>query len=192
MPIEVFLYGWVLSLLSTCIPLEFMHLMIDKFRREGWPFLYRLVIAYLLHLKEELMASNDSSEFLMKIDNGQSKELGIQWAELIDNCFKVKIWILLCTWWFFVYMSIFELSFKSVLLSHELQRMQKSVRDAEIAELPPIDFVVELQQAQLRVGGGYFVLVGPEVWPSNRNFRWYQSGEGPCWVHQNSSDFVLD
>ena len=48
---EVFLYGWLLSLMSNCIPLEYMHLVIDEFRSRGWMFIYQLVITYLAYIK---------------------------------------------------------------------------------------------------------------------------------------------
>lgn len=80
---EAFLYGWLLSLMSNCVPLEYMHLIIDKFRVQGWPFFYKLVIAYLLFLKEALMLSNDTAEFLMQINNSNGKDHGIYWKEMI-------------------------------------------------------------------------------------------------------------
>lgn len=61
---ECFLNGWLLSLMSNCIPIEFMPEVVDNFRREGWNFIYRLVLTYLLLLKERLMLSGDQAEFL--------------------------------------------------------------------------------------------------------------------------------
>ena len=76
---EVFMYGWLLSLMSNCIPLEYMHFVIDNFRKYGWDFMYRLVITYLLYTKEYLLITDDSSDFLSSLNNNNSKELGIEW-----------------------------------------------------------------------------------------------------------------
>lgn len=46
-----FLNGWLLSLMSTSIPMEYMHEVIDRFRKKGWQFIYQLVVTYLLFLK---------------------------------------------------------------------------------------------------------------------------------------------
>lgn len=48
---EVFLHGWLLALMGNCIPLEHMHAVVEKFRKDGWRFIYRLVITYLLCMK---------------------------------------------------------------------------------------------------------------------------------------------
>lgn len=87
----VFLYGWLLSLMSTCIPLEYMHVVIDQFREKGWKFMYQLVITYLLFLKEYLLLAEDAADFLMNVNTKNSRELGIQWQEMIDNCQKVTL-----------------------------------------------------------------------------------------------------
>lgn len=93
MTAEAFLYGWLLSLMSNCIPLEYMHLVIDKFRVQGWIFMYKLVITYLLFLKEGLLHCEESSEFLTTLSNTSSKELGLHWHEILDNCYKLELWL---------------------------------------------------------------------------------------------------
>lgn len=59
--------------MSNCVPLEYMHLVIDKFRLQGWPFLYQLVITYLIFLKEGLLLTSDCSEFLSQLNNASAK-----------------------------------------------------------------------------------------------------------------------
>ena len=50
--------------MSNCIPIEYMPEVIDKFRQDGWQFIYKLIVTYLLFLKERLLFSNDQAEFL--------------------------------------------------------------------------------------------------------------------------------
>lgn len=45
------MFGWILSLMSVCIPLEYMHEVIDYFRSNGWNFMYKLIVTYLLYIK---------------------------------------------------------------------------------------------------------------------------------------------
>jgi hypothetical protein len=58
---ECFINGWFLSLMSNCIPIEYMPEVIDKFRQDGWQFIYKLIVTYLLYLKERLLFSNDQA-----------------------------------------------------------------------------------------------------------------------------------
>jgi hypothetical protein len=82
---ECFLNGWLLSLMSTSIPMEQMHLVLDKFRRQGWGYIYKLIVTYLLYLKEFLLASRDEAEFLMFLSTQSSRQLGLEWAEMIES-----------------------------------------------------------------------------------------------------------
>lgn len=56
---DCFLNGWLLSLMSTSIPMEYMHEVIDRFKKRGWKYMYQLIVTYLLFLKELLMTSRD-------------------------------------------------------------------------------------------------------------------------------------
>ena len=58
---ECFINGWFLSLMSNCIPIEHMPEVIDRFRQDGWHFIYKLIVTYLLYLKERLLFSNDQA-----------------------------------------------------------------------------------------------------------------------------------
>ena len=58
---DSFFFGWILRLMSNCVPLEYMHLVVDKFRENGWNFIYKLIITYLLFIKEKLLLCDDSS-----------------------------------------------------------------------------------------------------------------------------------
>lgn len=54
-----------------------MHEVIDRFRKQGWKYIYRLVVTYLLFIKEFLMLSNDEAEFLVYLSTKSSRELGV-------------------------------------------------------------------------------------------------------------------
>lgn len=47
--------------MSTAIPMEHMHFVLDSFRKTGWNYIYKLVVTYLLYLKEFLLASRDEA-----------------------------------------------------------------------------------------------------------------------------------
>lgn len=47
--------------MSTAIPMEYMHLVLDNFRKAGWKYIYKMVITYLLYLKDFLLASRDEA-----------------------------------------------------------------------------------------------------------------------------------
>jgi hypothetical protein len=88
---ECFLHGWLLSLMSTAIPMEFMHRVLDRFRKQGWRFIYQLVVTYLLYLKELLLSSRDEAEFLMFLSTQSSRQLGLEWTEMIDSAGHLHI-----------------------------------------------------------------------------------------------------
>jgi hypothetical protein len=56
---DCFLNGWLLSLMSNAIPMEYMHEVLDKFRKKGWKYIYQLIVTYLLFLKDFLLISCD-------------------------------------------------------------------------------------------------------------------------------------
>lgn len=68
-----FLNGWLLSLMSTSIPMEYMHEVIDRFRKKGWQYIYQLIVTYLLFLKQLLLTCRDEAEFLMSLNTQSSR-----------------------------------------------------------------------------------------------------------------------
>lgn len=86
---DCFLNGWLLSLMSNAIPMEFMHEVVDRFRKSGWKYIYKLIVTYLLFLKEYLLISTDQAEFLINLNTQNSRELGIEWREMIQTAEKV-------------------------------------------------------------------------------------------------------
>lgn len=78
--------------MGTCIPLEYTHEVIDKFRDKGWKYFYKLVITYLLFLKEYLMMADDQAEFLSNLNTQSSRDLGVEWKDMIYNAENLKIW----------------------------------------------------------------------------------------------------
>jgi hypothetical protein len=59
--------------MSTSIPMEYMHEVLDNFRRKGWKYIYQLIVTYLLFLKELLLTSRDEAEFLININIQSSR-----------------------------------------------------------------------------------------------------------------------
>lgn len=42
---------WVLSLLTSLVPLEYLHLVFLGFFEGGWPFFYRVCLAIMIYHK---------------------------------------------------------------------------------------------------------------------------------------------
>lgn len=70
---DCFLNGWLLSLMSNAIPMEYMHEVLDRFRKKGWNYIYQLVVTYLLFLKEFLLTTRDEAEFLSNLSTQSSR-----------------------------------------------------------------------------------------------------------------------
>ena len=88
---DCFLNGWFLSLMSNCIPIEYMPDVIDKFRKHGWNFIYRLIVSYLTFLKERLLVSEDQAEFLQYLSAQAGREVGTEWPRLVQRSEGVVI-----------------------------------------------------------------------------------------------------
>lgn len=88
---DCFLNGWLLSLMSTSIPMEYMHEVLDQFRKKGWKYMYQIIVTYLLFLKEVLLTSRDEAEFLISLNTQHSRELGIHWVEMIRSASKLPL-----------------------------------------------------------------------------------------------------
>jgi hypothetical protein len=86
-----FLNGWLLSMMSNAIPMEHMHRVIEGFRREGWDFMYRLVLTYLIFLKDRLIMCEDQSEFLLTVSVQSGHDMGAEWEEVIESCEKLVL-----------------------------------------------------------------------------------------------------
>jgi hypothetical protein len=65
--------------------------VVDRFRKTGWRFIYQLVVAYLLFLKEKLLLSSDQSEFLENVSNQAGRELGFEWSQIIRSSHKLAL-----------------------------------------------------------------------------------------------------
>jgi hypothetical protein len=77
--------------MSNCIPIEYMPDVIDRFRKQGWTFIYQLLLTYLLYLKERLLLSVDQADFLQYLSSQAGREVGSQWPELIASSGKVTL-----------------------------------------------------------------------------------------------------
>lgn len=81
---ELFITSWYFSLLGNFVPLESMHLVLDKFLRRQFAGLNELVITLLLRLKDSLMSLHDS-HLMMAFSNQQLtlSAAKIDWADLV-------------------------------------------------------------------------------------------------------------
>jgi hypothetical protein len=50
-----------------------MHIVLHKFKNQGWKYIYKLIVAYLCYLKDKLMTSYDEAEFLQNMSSEHSK-----------------------------------------------------------------------------------------------------------------------
>lgn len=55
--IKIVLHGWLLSLMSKLIPLQEMHTVLNNFRKNGWSYIYKVIIACLQTVKDCLLVS---------------------------------------------------------------------------------------------------------------------------------------
>ena len=77
--------------MSNCVPIEHMPQIVDQFRKDGWQFIYRLVLTYLLFLKEKLLMSDDQAEFLETLSSQAAREVGVHWGRVIDSTHKLQL-----------------------------------------------------------------------------------------------------
>lgn len=62
--IKIVLHGWFLSLMSKLVPLHEMHRVMSGFRKEGWNFIYRLILAILTTVRDCLLVTEDESDLI--------------------------------------------------------------------------------------------------------------------------------
>ena len=55
-------------MMASFVPLESMHFIIDKFLRKGFKGINEVLVTFLSHLKEELMALNEC-ELMERLSN---------------------------------------------------------------------------------------------------------------------------
>jgi hypothetical protein len=62
--IKIVLHGWLISLMSKLVPLPEMHRVLSGFRKDGWQFIYRLVLAILTTVRDCLLVTEDESDLI--------------------------------------------------------------------------------------------------------------------------------
>ena len=75
--------GWFFCLMCNLIPLEDAHLLLDIFITEGFLGFYKVILTYLLFLKEELMMKDDTSDLLNRFSVTHSQE-EVDWEEILQ------------------------------------------------------------------------------------------------------------
>ena len=63
--LKLIIFPWVLSLLSVLVPLEYIHLVYVGYMKEGWNFIYRVVLAVFLYNKDLLKSLEEPDEVLV-------------------------------------------------------------------------------------------------------------------------------
>jgi hypothetical protein len=89
--IKIVLHGWLLSLMSKLIPLSDMHAVLNSFRREGWGFIYRLIMACLKTTRDCLLMTDDESEFIAALSEQNFQELGLDWQTVFKEAAKMTL-----------------------------------------------------------------------------------------------------
>ena len=72
--IDPIMIGWLLSLMMNVIPLEHAHLMVDLFIEWSYRGIYRVIICYLVNLKEDLELRQDASDILYRLSSTYPQE----------------------------------------------------------------------------------------------------------------------
>lgn len=62
---------WILSLLTSIVPLDSIHLVYDGFMKEKWNFIYRVCLSIFVYFKERIREATEASEVLMMFSAGQ-------------------------------------------------------------------------------------------------------------------------
>lgn len=88
----MFAQSWYFSLCGSFVPLEAMHFLVDKFLRKGFAGVNELLVALLLHNKENLMEEEDS-ELMLEFSNQQLYLYAerVDWQDLRDRSDRVLL-----------------------------------------------------------------------------------------------------
>lgn len=90
--LRLVIFPWILSLLSVLVPLEYMHLVYGGFMRDGWGFVYKVILAVFLYHKEGLKAMEEGDEVLvfLSASNEGNRDNG-EWTDVIAYARMLKV-----------------------------------------------------------------------------------------------------
>lgn len=72
------------------IPLKYAHLCLDMFITEGFMGFYKIVMCYLVYLKEEIMCMEDMSDILTRFSSTHNQEK-VDWESILEAALRFKI-----------------------------------------------------------------------------------------------------
>ena len=89
--VEMFATEWVIGLFCSVIPLEQIGVFLDSFFEYRWEFFYKVVVAFLAEIEEDLKQEEELSDILNSLKNNSRRS-----EEKRGKFFrKVKQWITL-------------------------------------------------------------------------------------------------
>jgi hypothetical protein len=74
---------WVISLLTSIVPLEYSHLIFYGFIKERWNFIYRTCLSLFIYFKDSIKEAGDASEVLTMLTASQEEYKTIDWEDII-------------------------------------------------------------------------------------------------------------
>lgn len=82
---------WVLSLLTSIVPLDSIHLIYDGFIKEKWNFIYRVCLSIFVYFKDRIREATEGSEILMLFSTGQDDLKEIDWEDIVKYGEKIEV-----------------------------------------------------------------------------------------------------
>jgi hypothetical protein len=82
---------WIISLLSSIVPLDQLHLVYYGFIRDRWNFIYRSSLSIFIYFKQAILDASDGSEVLAMMSSSQNVFKEIDWADVIEYGEKLSI-----------------------------------------------------------------------------------------------------
>ena len=81
MQVELFITGWYFSLLGAFVPLESMHLVIDRFLKQQFEGINQVILTMLIYLKAHLLGLSDH-QLMLAFSNTQISQTAkeIDWG----------------------------------------------------------------------------------------------------------------
>jgi hypothetical protein len=90
--VELFASTWYFSLCGSFVPLDAMHIFIDKFLKKGFSGVNELLLAMLIRKKEILMNQQDS-QLMLEFSNQNLCDYAqeIDWEELNERADRLLL-----------------------------------------------------------------------------------------------------
>jgi len=98
--VEMFCAEWIFALFSSVVPVERIGMFYDNMLTQGWPFFYKLILAFLMQFKRQILTENDfpgiltilkSQNHITRLTAKQNKSFLFDWNELFKKALKLEI-----------------------------------------------------------------------------------------------------